>query len=258
MRFELERKHIEFLQSDLVGWSDSIIWPGTKVKYLSQAKKGSGATLLQLIPKNWECRLNFWNKSAEEFFVIEGQISIGLQTFSKGCYGELYRKFSKVSADSTTLVIRFLGNKELSITHQYSTALKKIDTNEMSWKTGDVNSELSYLASSLKTLRSDAMTGESTFLLKTDSAKFPPNMKGRQEKKSAVEECFLLEGDLIGHLGTMRSGAYYWRPPFIPHGPYGSKNGSLSIIRFVGGQEDHLWGGEEVEFEMNPIYQPVL
>ena len=43
-----------------------------------------------------------------------------------------------------------------------------------------------------------------------------------------VEEIFLLEGGIwLGNSGTMRTGSYLWRPPFITRGPFDSRTGCV-------------------------------
>ena len=56
----------------------------------------------------------------------------------------------------------------------------------------------------------------------------------------------------------MVQGAYFWRPPYIPHGPFGSIAGSMSLIRFVGGKHENIWSEDEHVFSYRQAYNPVL
>ena len=57
----------------------------------------------------------------------------------------------------------------------------------------------------------------------------------RSEIHPVVEEMYLLAGEVHGDRGIMRPGAYFWRPPFVPHGPYGTQTGNLYFFRTRGG-----------------------
>ena len=73
-----------------------------------------------------------------------------------------------------------------------------------------------------------------------------------------VEEMFLISGDYLSNVGRMREGAYFWRPPGIPHGPYGSRGGSLCLIRFVGGAHVNHWSSSQHSFDYEQAYEPQL
>lgn len=48
------------------------------------------------------------------------------------------------------------------------------------------------------------------------------------EYHDCIEELYLIEGDIwLGNSGTMRTGSYLWRPPFITHGPFYSHTGAV-------------------------------
>ena len=41
----------------------------------------------------------------------------------------------------------------------------------------------------------------------------------------------MIEGDIwLGNSGVMRDGSYFWRPPFITHGPFYSETGALMLV----------------------------
>ena len=68
---------------------------------------------------------------------------------------------------------------------------------------------------------------------------------------------YLLEGEMAGNLGIMRAGAYFWRPPEVKHGPYGSKTGSLILFRSRGGPLSTTFY-DDGEFSWSPPHRPVL
>jgi hypothetical protein len=44
--------------------------------------------------------------------------------------------------------------------------------------------------------------------------------------------------------GEMTPGAYFWRPPYVPHGPLCTRNGAMYFFRTKGGDFDTTY--EEV------------
>lgn len=46
----------------------------------------------------------------------------------------------------------------------------------------------------------------------------------------------MLRGDcLLGNHGEMGPGAYFWRPPYVQHGPLCTRNGAMYFFRTKGG-----------------------
>jgi hypothetical protein len=80
----------------------------------------------------------------------------------------------------------------------------------------------------------------------------PPGWRGPQERHGCVEEMFLLSGDYLSNVGTMRAGAYFWRPPGIAHGPYGTRFGNLAIIRTLGAPLENNWTDATVGISRDP------
>ena len=51
------------------------------------------------------------------------------------------------------------------------------------------------------------------------------------EYHDCVEEAYLVEGDIrLQNSGNMTKGKYFWRPPYVAHGPFYSKGGMLALI----------------------------
>jgi len=86
----------------------------------------------------------------------------------------------------------------------------------------------------------------------------PISWAGPLESHPTPEEAFLIAGDLTGPCGTMQAGAYFWRPPHIAHGPFGSRAGSLSLIRFIDGVHENIWSEETEPFSYQRPYRPIL
>ncbi len=58
--------------------------------------------------------------------------------------------------------------------------------------------------------------------------------------------------------GISQAGAYFWRPPEIPHGPHGSHGGAFMLIRFMEGTHRNDWTDTKRQFDLNPAYRPAL
>jgi len=69
---------------------------------------------------------------------------------------------------------------------------------------------------------------------------------------------YLLAGEVHGNRGVMQPGAYFWRPPLIPHGPYGSLTGNLYFFRTKGGPLSTSYVEPERPFRWWPADDAVL
>jgi len=79
----------------------------------------------------------------------------------------------------------------------------------------------------LKVLRQVEETGEAVFICGI----VPHYDYALIEYHDCVEEAFQLEGDMwLGTSGMMRPGSYFWRPPYITHGPFYSRGGMVALI----------------------------
>ena len=77
-------------------------------------------------------------------------------------------------------------------------------------------------------------------------------------RHACVEECYLLAGELAGNLGVMYPGGYFWRPPGIDHGPYGTLTGWMHMGHLRFGKHENLRADEEVLFEFDAPFKPAL
>jgi hypothetical protein len=117
-----------------------------------------------------------------------------------------------------------------------------INTTEMEWQEGTTP------ALRFKPLREDPVTHDQTFLV----GALPFWRENRAEVHPTVEEAFALHGEvLLGERGVMGPGGYFWRPPFVPHGPLLSKTGGLWLFRTKG-------GGLEIEYSEPPQWEKLI
>lgn len=115
----------------------------------------------------------------------------------------------------------------------------QLETEAMPWEATPIPGPPSGLM--LKPLRADPATGEMSALWSHPS-RFPADGQyPGLEFHECVEESYCLGGDMwIGTSGTMVAGSYFWRPPFVSHGPFYSRNGSLTFVYFDGPLVNHL------------------
>jgi hypothetical protein len=114
-----------------------------------------------------------------------------------------------------------------------------LDTETLAWEETPIPGPPPGLV--LKPLRIDAETGEMAALWSHPS-RFPADGQYTSlEFHECVEESYCLSGDMwIGTSGTMTEGSYFWRPPYISHGPFYSRTGSLTYVYFDGPLVNHL------------------
>lgn len=115
----------------------------------------------------------------------------------------------------------------------------RIDTETTPWEETPIPGPPPGLV--LKPLRIDAETGEMAALWSHPS-RFPADGQYTSlEFHECVEESYCLSGDMwIGTSGTMTEGSYFWRPPYVSHGPFYSRTGSLTYVYFDGQLVNHL------------------
>jgi hypothetical protein len=105
-----------------------------------------------------------------------------------------------------------------------------------------------------KILYRDPVTQDTTWLLGTR----PLRWSERSEVHPTAEEMYLLAGEVHGNRGIMRPGAYFWRPPGIAHGPFGTLTGNLYFFRSKGGRLQTTYVPPERPFRWWPPFDPAL
>jgi hypothetical protein len=89
-----------------------------------------------------------------------------------------------------------------------------------------------------KTLRVDPDSGAGTWLL----GMLPQVGDKRREIHPTAEEAFTLIGESTSDRGLTRPGEYFWRPAFIPHGPFYTEVGVMTLFRTDGPlRTDYIW-----------------
>jgi hypothetical protein len=269
----MTRPHTEFIQSQALPWQASPYdgrFAGTQIKGLSRDDESGAASLLVRYPAGWHREAAEYLSADEEFFVLDGTLTINGRSYSQMCYGHLPAGYPRSAAASDgAVVLTFLSQQPATIAGsppdglydpsrlvacidvlntEPSTDLRTLDVDQ----TDEMVESFSAFAHIL--FREDPHTHDQTWLL---SAR--PLWQGNVvEIHPVVEEMYLVAGDMAGERGLMKAGAYFWRPPGLRHGPFGSKTGNLMFFRTQGGPLRTVFEPGADIFSWNPEHRPVL
>lgn len=260
----MTRPHIEFIHEQVLPWSQGLYGggrPDVQVRTLSLDGDTGGSSLVLRYPPGW-CRQGPEHvTSDEEFLVISGELEINGVLYDSLAYGFLPAGHVRMSSSSKegALVVTFLESEPRSEAggpaqpDADGRLVERVSTLDGQWESSNFH-PLFPAGAGRKWLRRDPVGGEQTWILGT----MPLRSGRRSEKHPVVEEMFLLSGELVGNLGVMHAGAYFWRPPEVWHGPYGSRTGNLTLFRTKGGPLTTVFTEEGQEFDWAPDHRPVL
>ena len=229
----MPRDHIEFIQS--LDVTEQVIadgpFAGTRRRTLSHDPETGEFTALVSFPPGWSAELDGVTRSFE-LFVLRGDISVGGRRLDEGFYayvpaGEPERA---LASESGALTVAYAHEDGPG-----SGPLIVVDADLLPWIDPTVPVPPGI---AVKYLRVDPATGEATWL----AAVVPGWLAPQAETHPCVEECFMLQGDILdGPFGDMTPGDYFWRPPHIEHGPMMSRSGALFLTRARGGPMTVDW-----------------
>jgi hypothetical protein len=262
----LDRAHTEFIQAQRLPWRrlpPGAARPDAEYKYLSRDAADGACTCLIRYPAGWSREADEALAAAEEFYVLDGALEIDGLRFASDHYGHVPAHWprQRMAAPAGAVVLTFFDRRpEFSAAGAQPDANAQVlhlDVLHMAWDMSLNDARLAHLGISRKNLRSGS-DGSRSFLSMILPHSEPPRSRGPRESHPVVEECYLLSGSLVGPMGEMQAGAYFWRPPGIPHGPFGTRWGCVALIRFVGGQHVNVWSPDEAPFDFDAAYRPVL
>lgn len=257
----MPRPHIEFVQHQDLAPAQIVIGTAAtavSIKRLSvDADNGASSNLIEF-PAGWH-RLDHGHYQVdEELYVLSGDLSISGVRYTEHTYAFLpvgYTRFDSRS-DGGAVVLAFFSGRPAWVDGDGACderrVVKRLDMFAEPW-TGNFHPQFP-VGAGRKWLRRDPLTTDETWILGT----LPLRHGRRPEKHPVVEEMYLISGELISPQGVMRPGAYFWRPPEVWHGPFGSKTGCLMLFRTVGGPLSTIYTEHEQDFEWNPAHRPIL
>jgi quercetin dioxygenase-like cupin family protein len=264
----MARPHIEFIQAQAVGWctlDDDTSRPGAEAKPLSHDADSKAVTTILRYPAGWSLDQEHYLDSDEEFYVLSGTLVMNGESYGEGDYAYLpagYPRHSMTSESGADVMTFFEGphNRVAGPApngfYNGTNLVQRIPTKSVEWGSA---TDPKVMAPGVKRLglRKDPNTGDTTWLLDIDETGMTGEVN-RLETHPVVEEVFILSGEMHMPMGVLKSGAYFWRPPGIPHGPVGTKTGSLGLFRCKGGPLTTDWSEDPHPVQWNAPYEPFL
>jgi len=255
----MARPHIEYIQTQSLPWRPDPrfgLGGGAEVKVLSEDVEDGAASLLVRYPAGWtfpEGRRG----ADEEFLVLDGTLEIGETSFGHLCYAHWpagYRAGPRRAPNGAIALTFFSGDPRKPAPQRYvaNRLVEHLDAYRVP-VTGNFHPEFPPGAGR-KSLFTDPETKETSWILCT----MPIRWAERAELHDHVEEMYLISGESHGDRGVMRPGAYFWRPPQVAHGPYGTLTGNLYFFRSKGGPLITNYVEPETPFHWWPEYKPAL
>lgn len=258
----MPRPHTEFIQATDQAprpWSRAGLAPGLQARGLSRDPVGGGASLLLEYPAGYQSE-DTALAVAEELFVLEGSLRVGGALFEQHDYGFLPpgAPRSEISSPDGATVLCFYDAEPRPGRPDPAISIQHTATADMPWLPGIADPNLKFMGLGRKVLRDDPQRQERVLLLTMAPQAYPKATGAPQIAHPCVEEMYLFSGDVISEYGVMRTGAYFWRPPMIFHGPHGSRHGAFMMVRFVEGRHENIWADELSHFDPHPPMRPVI
>ena len=265
----MPRAHVEFIQSQALPWTPSP-WPclaGCQAKLLSRDLETGAASAVVRVGAGWGRPMPGWIDARLELFVLEGALDVNGRRYEQDCYASLPAgyPYRGCRSEDGAVVLAFFDGEPVwhdgpppPGEHDLSDAIEFLDAYEMPWAREGMDPAYADLGMQWKLLRGSPLGADATMLVACPPHLHPQGWRGPQEVHDCVEEMFLLSGDYQSNVGLMSHGAYFWRPPGVAHGPYGSRGGSLALIRTQGAALENHWTVHEVPISRAPAYAPAL
>lgn len=232
-----DRKHVEFV------WFDEIeakplgidgLPDGLSLKTLSIDESDGALSGILQIPAGWEVNVDFTSDAPEQIFVLSGDLQIGEHKLTEQFYS--YRPAGSSHGrmrSETGCKLIVMWDKEFSVNFDEKGSDENIiinDTVNTYWEPTIAEGPAAGIL--VKRLREVVETGEMTILIGIMPNWFEP----RPEHHPCVEESFKIFGDMnlnlnLGDELLMGENSYFYRPPWIKHGPLFTKKGTMSLIR---------------------------
>ncbi|MDX2222873.1 MAG: cupin domain-containing protein [Rhodospirillaceae bacterium] len=266
----MARPHIEFVHAQHLPWSKRAL-PGPlgelDCRMLSRDPGHGDCTAILRYPPGWRRPGPEQLSAAHELYVLDGELDISGRRYGIDCYAYLPAGTTHANWGSERGAVvlamfdaapHIAAGAGTAVADPDGPAVPYLNLHEVPWSTAGIDPDVQFLRLAKKSLRYNARTGDATFVLECGGHTHPNNWRERQLAHPCVEEMFLLSGDIVGERGVMTAGAYFWRPPHIWHGPFGSRGGNHCLIRFLGGHHVNIWSDQALPFSFDPPHNPAL
>jgi len=257
------RPHVEFIHTHEMPFESAGLVPSRAEigsKLLSRAPGDGALSAILHYPAGWKGQANELIAADEEFFVLSGTLLIGNLSYGEGCYAHLPAGYAKSlsAGPAGAEVLTFFSQHPAPTSHaaafDRSRLVERLSLYEDGWDVdySGVNSpEIAASGSRKKLLRTDPVSGDQTWIMGV----IPSYREKKVESHPVVQECYIVAGELAGNYGLMTAGSYFWRPPQILHGPYGTKTGSIILSRTIGGKLIVDYYDLVDPFSYSPVHQ---
>ena len=266
----MARPHVLFIQAQCLPWGNGLYAPGrddVQSKVLSVDAAGTDATCIVRYPRGWQRTAPEHLAAHEEFFVLDGSLTINDQQYVKHDYAFLPAGYTRATAfsEAGAVLLTMFYDKPTVIPgspgsgiYDETLLIPRVDVLNMEWDPGLVDPQLAP-GVAIKPLREDPYTKEVSFLYCSPPHRVPPGMAKPQWTHSMVEELYCLEGEYVwGDCGRMGPGGYVWWREGVYHGPAGTDVGYNLFVRTVNGPLDNHFATEKQPFTWTPDYCPQL
>lgn len=236
-------------------------------KVLSMDAAGTDSTCIVRYPRGWQRAAPEHLAAHEEFFVLDGSLTINGQQYVKHDYAFLpagYTRETAFSEQGAVLLTMFYDRPTVQpgpagrAIYDEKLLIPRVDVLNMEWDPGLVDPQLAP-GVAIKPLREDPYTKEVSFLYCSPPHRVPAGMAKPQWTHSMVEELYCIEGEYVwGDCGRMGPGGYAWWREGVYHGPAGTDVGYNLFVRTVNGPLDNHFATQKQAFTWTPEYSPQL
>jgi hypothetical protein len=275
----MARAYVEFIQSQQIPWEPApAAFGGAQWKRLSHDPDDGACSVLLRWPAG-RASLPAALAADWELFVLRGVLQLGkLPVLGTHFYAYLPAglPLGAVAAghavtdlppggegpgDGSAIVLAFFSREPeagTAGTHDPSRLITPLDTTKLRWDNSGIDPNINHLNAARKNLRFAPEGDCRTYLLGGMPQGYPYG-GASMERHPHVEEFFMVSGDMASHLGVMRAGGYFHRPPGIAHGRDCTRSGYLLFCRTPGANRTTTsWTDEKFEVAWNPAHRPVL
>lgn len=239
----MSRGHVELVHAPEIAERElpALGWPreaGARV--LSADEETEALTAILRLPAGWRRRVG--HIAAEtEWLLLEGSLQVGetLRGFGYYQYDPAGATHEPWETDTGATLLLFARDGRPDFKPGPGpdgvTGRIELDTEAMPWQVSPIPGPPE--GNLLKILRHVEATGEMSVLCSSTPQWDHP----RLEFHDCAEEIYLIEGDhWLGNSGTMTDGSYLWRPPFVTHGPFYSRDGGLMFVHTPSALVNHM------------------
>lgn len=210
---------------------------GSEHKVLS-VDEDTGACTLKIRFNNGFSRKPGMSYSDMEIFVLEGEITVGIETWTRGHYAFVPAGMAigSISApqgaealvmfnDSEPSYVESDRNHQLTLTEAHTSFNSYEDA---PWAPGSIVSPAVASGCMLKILHYDALTEATSFLY----CMVPEYAQDNISYHDCCEESYHIWGSSwMMQFGELPTGGYFWRPPYVNHGSFRSRYGTIAFGR---------------------------